>query len=103
MSDNDNPEFVEFRGEHVALSSLTSRLDELERENARLKKDRSKAIKRYRKQEELKPYEAELIKLQEQLEKDNRRMIILFEGRDAAGKGVTRPVRAGPSNASLFT
>ena len=87
MSDNDNPEFVEFRGEHVALASLTSRIDELERENARLKKDRSKAIKRYRKQEELKPYEAELIKLQEQLEKDNRRMIILFEGRDAAGKG----------------
>ena len=87
MSDNDNPEFVEFRGEHVALASLTRRIDELERENARLKKDRSKAIKRYRKQEELKPYEAELIKLQEQLEKDNRRMIILFEGRDAAGKG----------------
>ena len=87
MIDNGNPEFVEFRGEHVALASLTRRIDELERENARLKKDRSKAIKRYRKQEELKPYEAELIKLQEQLEKDNRRMIILFEGRDAAGKG----------------
>ncbi len=87
MSDNNNPEFVEFRGEQVALESLTRRIDELERENARLKKDRSKAIKRYRKQEELKLYEAELIKLQEQLEKDNRRMIILFEGRDAAGKG----------------
>jgi len=87
MSDNDNPEFVEFRGEHVSLTSLTRRIDELEWKNARLKKDRSKAIKRYRKQEELKLYEAELIKLQEQLEKDNRRMIILFEGRDAAGKG----------------
>ncbi len=87
MSDKGNPEFVECRGEHVALASLTRRVDELEQENARLRKDRSKAIKRYRKQEELKPYEAELIKLQEQLEKDNRRMIILFEGRDAAGKG----------------
>jgi len=87
MSDNDNPDFVQFRGEHVPLASLTQRIDELEQENAGLKKDRSKAIKRYRKQEELKPYEAELIKLQEQLEKDNRRMIILFEGRDAAGKG----------------
>jgi len=87
MSDNGNPGFVEFRGERVALASLTRRIDELERENARLKKDRSKAVKRYRKQQELKPYEAELIKLQEQLEKDNRRMIILFEGRDAAGKG----------------
>ena len=87
MSNDDNPEFVEFRGEHVKLASLVSRIDELEQENVHLKKDRSKAIKRYRKQEELKPYEAELIKLQEQLEKDNRRMIILFEGRDAAGKG----------------
>ena len=87
MSAAGNPECVEFRGEQVALESLTRRIDELERENARLKKDQNKAIKRYRKQEELKPYEAELIKLQQQLEKDNRRMIILFEGRDAAGKG----------------
>jgi len=37
--------------------------------------------------EELKPYQAELIRLQEHLEKEKRRMIILFEGRDAAGKG----------------
>jgi polyphosphate kinase 2 len=87
MSDNGNPEFAELRDEQVVLASLTRRIDELERENTRLKKDRSKAIKRYHKQEELKPYEAELIKFQEQLEKDNRRMIILFEGRDAAGKG----------------
>jgi len=35
----------------------------------------------------LKPYQIELIKLQNWLEKENKRMIILFEGRDAAGKG----------------
>lgn len=35
----------------------------------------------------LKPYQAELIKLQEHLEKKNEKMIILIEGRDAAGKG----------------
>ncbi len=87
MSDNDYTEIVEFRDKRGALASLTKRIEELERENTRLRKDRNKASKRYRKQEELKPYEAELIKLQEQLEKDNRRMIILFEGRDAAGKG----------------
>ena len=87
MNDKGNPEFVEFRGEKVPLPALLTRIDELERENASLKKERSKAVKRYRKQEELKPYEAELIKLQEQLEEDNRRMIVLFEGRDAAGKG----------------
>lgn len=35
----------------------------------------------------LKPYQIELIKLQDWLEKENRRMIIIFEGRDASGKG----------------
>ncbi|MFY9083153.1 polyphosphate kinase 2, partial [Aliarcobacter butzleri] len=35
----------------------------------------------------LKPYQIELIKLQDWLEKVNKRMIIIFEGRDASGKG----------------
>lgn len=37
--------------------------------------------------EELKRYQIELIKLQNYLEAENKRMIILFEGRDASGKG----------------
>ncbi|QKF78217.1 polyphosphate kinase 2 [Arcobacter defluvii] len=37
--------------------------------------------------EALKKYQIELIKLQDWLEKENKRMIILFEGRDASGKG----------------
>jgi len=37
--------------------------------------------------EALKPYQIELIKLQNWLEKENKRMIIIFEGRDASGKG----------------
>jgi polyphosphate kinase 2 len=37
----------------------------------------------------LKPYQVELLKLQKHLEKTNKKMIILFEGRDAAGKGGT--------------
>ena len=50
---------------------------------------RSKAeIKRINEQK-LKPYQAELIKLQKHLELTNQKMIILFEGRDAAGKGGT--------------
>ena len=40
-------------------------------------------------EDELKPYQAELLKLQRYLETENRRMIVLFEGRDAAGKGGT--------------
>ena len=37
----------------------------------------------------LKPFQAELIKLQKHIEKTGQKMIILFEGRDAAGKGGT--------------
>ena len=37
-------------------------------------------------EEELKPYQVELLKLQRYLEEENRRMIVLFEGRDAAAK-----------------
>ncbi len=35
----------------------------------------------------LRPYQAELIKLQDHLERQQQKMIILVEGRDAAGKG----------------
>ena len=37
--------------------------------------------------EEMKDYQIELIKLQKYLEDTNKKMIILFEGRDASGKG----------------
>ena len=42
---------------------------------------------RYLEDSSLKPYQAELIKLQDYLEKEQKKMIILVEGRDAAGKG----------------
>ncbi len=44
---------------------------------------------KYYNSEELKPYQAELIKMQEHLEKNGKKMIILFDGRDASGKGGT--------------
>ena len=50
---------------------------------------KDKAYKKYLKEEELKPFQAELIKMQKYLEDTGTRMIILFEGRDAAGKGGT--------------
>ena len=56
---------------------------------AQLKKTKRKAYRRYLREEELMPYQAELIKMQQYLEKNNKRMIILFEGRDASGKGGT--------------
>jgi len=47
------------------------------------------ALERHFEQEELKPYQAELIKLQRHIEKTGKKIIILFDGRDASGKGGT--------------
>jgi polyphosphate kinase 2 len=58
-------------------------------ENKKLKSDNRKAVRRYRREEQAKPYQAELIRMQQFLERTGTRMIILFEGRDAAGKGGT--------------
>jgi len=62
---------------------------ESELESKRHKKLKSKAFRKFQQEEELKPFQAELIKMQQYLEQNQRRMIILFEGRDAAGKGGT--------------
>ena len=57
------------------------------------KRDKEKivrlALEKYYDSEELKPYQAELIKMQRHLERTGRKMIILFDGRDASGKGGT--------------
>ena len=57
------------------------------------KKDRSEvidaALTKYFRSELLKPYQAELIKLQQHLERTGKKAIILFDGRDASGKGGT--------------
>ena len=47
------------------------------------------ALLKYYNSEELKPYQAELIKMQRHLERTGKKMIILFDGRDASGKGGT--------------
>lgn len=49
---------------------------------------RAALLKHYN-SEELKPYQAELIKMQEHLERTGKKLIILFDGRDASGKGGT--------------
>lgn len=57
------------------------------------KKDKEQLIEqallKYYYAEELKPFQAELIKLQNHLERTGKKMIILFDGRDASGKGGT--------------
>ena len=48
-----------------------------------------KIVNKAEQESALKPFQAELILLQKYLEETKRRMIILFEGRDASGKGGT--------------
>ena len=49
----------------------------------------AKLIRKDDQEKELEPYQVELLKLQRHLEVHDRRMIVVFEGRDAAGKGGT--------------
>ena len=51
--------------------------------------DVKRAVRRQGQDRELEPFQVELLKLQHHLEDHHRRMIVLFEGRDAAGKGGT--------------
>ncbi len=48
-----------------------------------------RALQKYHEGEELKPYQGELIKLQRHLENTGKKMVVLFDGRDASGKGGT--------------
>ena len=66
--------------------------EQLQAENDALKIKYQKARKAYKRrkfEQSLKPYQAELLALQSYLEETKRRMVILFEGRDASGKGGT--------------
>ena len=61
----------------------------LQLEVVALRDEAKAAVRKRRLEEELKPFQVELLKLQHHLEAHNQRMIVLFEGRDAAGKGGT--------------
>ncbi|MCU7889162.1 MAG: polyphosphate kinase 2 [Candidatus Thiodiazotropha sp. (ex Lucinoma aequizonata)] len=87
--ESNNPETILIDEQPVRLDELLSDYEHLKIQAAQEKKTEKKAIRRFKREEELKPYQAELIRLQQYLEKTRTRMIILFEGRDAAGKGGT--------------
>lgn len=87
--ESKNPETVYIDEQPVRLDELLNEYERIKQQLAQEKKSDKKAIRRYKREEELKPYQAELIRLQQYLEKTRTRMIILFEGRDAAGKGGT--------------
>ena len=75
--------------DYVLVGNKKVKFDDLVNEYISLKKLKNKAVTKYSSEQMLKPYQAELIKMQEYLEKSQTRMIVLFEGRDAAGKGGT--------------
>ena len=78
-------------------SELPPTAEDIVAENAKLRKQiemeggkkASSILAKAALESELKPFQAELILMQKYLEESQRRMIILFEGRDASGKGGT--------------
>ncbi len=89
MADPRNPEVIYLDGEPVSLAETLTELEQLRSQTRGIKLAARKALDRRRREQELKPYQAELIRMQRYLEDHHKRMIILFEGRDAAGKGGT--------------
>jgi polyphosphate kinase 2 len=59
----------------------------LQKENEALRAYHSEAEVYYAKMKEIEVYQAKLVKLLSQLEEKSQKVIVLFEGRDAAGKG----------------
>ncbi len=77
-------------GDRAALmSDVIDRYRDAMRELEALKRDRKRVARKLRAESQLRPWQVELLKLQMHLEKHRMRMIVLFEGRDAAGKGGT--------------
>ena len=84
MTEN-NENIIEIDGDMISLDELINVFKSSKSEKNTL----NKAEKKRKDEQQLKPYQAELIKLQRHIEETNQKMIILFEGRDAAGKGGT--------------
>lgn len=76
-------------GESNEGQAVPQERQQLDEETARLERAERKAVKRYHRESQLRTYQAELIKMQQYVEAQNERVLILFEGRDASGKGGT--------------
>jgi polyphosphate kinase 2 len=69
------------------VEDLAKAYDEVRRELAELRHARGALSRRLRAERALRPWQVELLKLQAHLEENHIRMVVIFEGRDAAGKG----------------
>ena len=81
LSVKDNEILEKLQEENDFLKSILGDYEKLNQQVL------SEGIQKIYDLEALKKYQIELIKLQNYLEKENKRMIIIFEGRDASGKG----------------
>jgi polyphosphate kinase 2 len=82
-------QWVQVDGKRMPLEQLLTEHVEMRSRLAKVKKETRGAVIKRRAEQALKPFQAELIRMQKHLEATKKRMIILFEGRDAAGKGGT--------------
>ncbi len=80
---------IDVDGRHTTVEELLADHAIACAELERLQSEAIGAVRAARREAELEPFQVELLKLQRYLEDGNRRMIVLFEGRDAAGKGGT--------------
>lgn len=80
---NDTSPALDISSLQAENQALKAKLEKYESDGCK------KALTRRNQEKSLKPYQAELIRLQNYLEETKRPMIILFEGRDASGKGGT--------------
>ena len=74
---------------HLTSDSSSQRIAELEARVAELEAERDQLTASLTKDSSLGPYQAELLKMQNHLEAEQIPMIVLFDGRDASGKGGT--------------
>ena len=72
-----------------SVQQLQNQCEQLQIQLKTCRAKNSKAVARRNDELILKPYQAELLKLQAHMEREKTKFMILFEGRDASGKGGT--------------
>jgi polyphosphate kinase 2 len=73
--------------EAVGHALCEESVEKLRKENNILRNNQSEANLYYSRMKELEDYQAELVQMLKQMEEKSQKVVILFEGRDAAGKG----------------
>jgi polyphosphate kinase len=86
---DEETDLVTVEDELMTAAELARRYISSRREVDELRRERQDGVRALKAEAQLRPWQVELLKLQHHLEAANMRMIVLFEGRDAAGKGGT--------------